>query len=364
LDVGDTIAEQYRLSLASDERFSIGTDIWPRYVDGFTPNGTLFDFISGKRLPDRSTAVVGRDFYLFTKSNNLHSHEDVSCSLLGRFETWNVYHIRANKLSEYSVDFFKRLNLFLSDIASSVTLLWPIGLHSSHIISFCGSETHFHKTNGYISIHPTNATMTQRDDMLFSVVSNFQQILSVSRFENQVGVLRYILLRNEKSISRVKEPKSVFLIDADENAIYEGTHSKLPRQKRIVLMLEYDGFVDVIKNNVIIDKVSVDAGVKTNIDVEFNRTYCVFQGLDVALEVCFERPKNKVSETDDHLVTKLQGFHGMRIPIQHSLGTIAIHLSDYPNARNWLLKQIRVGTINTDALSCLKQHCRRVKQHV
>ncbi len=356
IDIGSLIAEQYRLSFTSEGRFTVGNEFWPHSIDGFCPAGTLFDGNSGKRLPNRSTVVVEREYFLFTKRAyiNVDRTGDVVCKHLNQFSGWSVYSVKANRLSRSSVDFFRSLSLFLTDSPSSVTLLWPTALRSSHCISFCGDKTFFHKTNGHVSIYPTNAAVKQKSDSFFSVESSFQQILSISRFEEQIGVLRYTLLRKEQDIVRTKYLTPTHMFDIENMPLETGIYHVLPKEKKIIGLLDFDGCVDVLNANSVVNRINVKAGERFTIEVEFNRKYRIFQGIDLVSELAFEQKKDAMEHIDADIVRKLKTLGGARVPVSHELGSVATQLSGLPQTRSWLLKQIRRGEIDERALCQLK----------
>ena len=85
------------------------------------------------------------------------------------------------------------------------------------------------------------------------------------------------------------------------------------------------------------------------INVSFGQKYRVFQGLDCLYEAVFVKERKKQEITDEQILRKLQNYRGRKVAISHNFGVFAKRLEEMPLSRLWVMKQIRLGSIDIDA---------------
>jgi hypothetical protein len=350
LSVGNTLAAQYSLSYPKE----ISNDYWPTVVDGFAAQGTLFDSESGKRLPRNANVAVGKQYILFVRQHSpVYSKEDVDISAKQTVGKYDFFFVKALCISRSADDFFRRFGCRLTDNPSVLTLLYPFAIRSSHVITHVANKVWFHKTSGFVEVYPQNLKPKSE---CFSVKSGFQQILSVSRFEDNTSVLRYTMLRKVVNISYNSRIPSLEVTDIYGLAIEGGEHDKLPRDRQFNVASTFDGCVDVIQDEFIVNKIFMPGGEKIVIDVDFNRHYRVYIGLDRVYDICFARKQHSKIIDDQKLLVKLQGFKYEPISITHSFGAVSNRIMDYmdyPKTVFWLKNQLATGIID-----------RKVKQYL
>jgi hypothetical protein len=190
---------------------------------------------------------------------------------------------------------------------------------------------------------------------MFAVSGSIKQILSLSRFEEHTGVLRYIMLRKVSSISQpIKAPK-VTVVDSKNSVVPPGESKVLPQKRFISVTPEYDGMIKVFKGELEIDRVPLKGGCAACVDVDWNRSYRIYQGLDCVYKISFKRPKAAKVISDDDILKLLSGLKGKEVSVSHSLGSLSGKLADMPKTRIWLLKRIRTGKIYDSAIKILSQ---------
>ena len=229
LSVGNKLAEQYKLSYSNTVRQL--NVYWPTIVDGISKQGTLFDYESGKRLPRNANVVVGRIYLLITqKTIYAFRSSDITINTERTIGSYNIYRVKANNLSRTADDFFRQYGTRLTDAPANLTLLYPYAIRNSHVITHTAEKVWFHKTDGFVEVYPQNLKPQAE---VFSVNSGFQQVLSLSRFEDNVSVLRYILLRKVRSMSI---PIAIFSVNVQNNrgeTINAGVYATLPPKREL-----------------------------------------------------------------------------------------------------------------------------------
>jgi len=351
LSVGDVFSEQYLLDYTVLDRYH-----WPRTVEGFNANGTLFDEETGKRLPRNANVEVGRNYLLLTKQHiaptvNINLEETITIN------GWKIYRVNAECISKKAAEFFLRYGARLTDKAAIIAHLWPPAVYSSHVLFYSGTKAYFYKTEGYVEIHPpVKHSISQGENLLFSVDGHSEKILTVSRFKNRTSVLRYLILRPVVPIERYYCSPGVSVLDKDGKSIEQGTQKSLPRGKVICVKTEYDGFIETVKNDTVIDRGATNGGKPLTIEVTYNRSYRIYQGLDLVWSASFVREKRSQRQNDHEILKTLIGLRGQEIKIPHTFGAIASKMSSIPRTKIWLLKKLRHGAISRQAFDWLKMN--------
>ena len=350
LSVGNKLAEQYKLFYPNTVRQL--NVYWPTIVDGISKQGTLFDYESGKRLPRNANVVVGRIYLLITQRTiYAFRSSDITINIERTISGYNIYKVRANNLSRTADDFFRQYGTRLTDAPANLTLLYPYAIRNPHVITHTAEKVWFHKTDGFVEVYPQNLK-PQAD--VFSVNSGFQQVLSLSRFEDNVSVLRYILLRKVQSMSIPIAALSVNVQNNRGETINAGAHSALPPKREIYITSEFDGHIEVCSADYIERKIIFDGGAKTVVDVELNRSYSIYQGLDLVSEISYLRNRQAQIISDDDVLGRLQKFKGNEVPVTQSFGAIASRLNGLPKTAMWLRRQIATGKLDSRAKELLQ----------
>jgi len=350
LSVGKSLAEEYRLIYPDTvKKMNI---FWPTVVNGFSEQGTLFDYDSGKRLPRNANVIVGKTYLLFLNQRTyLPQSSEVVIIKEYVIGNYSIYKVSATKISHTADEFFRRYGCRLTDNPAILTLLYPFAVNTSHVITHTADKVWFHKTNGIVEVYPQNHKPTSD---IFSVNSGFQQILSLSRFENNTSVLRYMMLRKVQYITYPDRSINVDVRNYYNESIIANEYTTLPPNREIHITSEFDGYVEVRNGDFTVNRIALKSGVKTIIDVDFNRRYRIRQGLDFIYEVSYIRKEQTHSFSDDEMLARLQNFKGEPIAVLPSLGVIADRLTGLPKTALWFRRQIANGKINRRAKQILQ----------
>lgn len=351
LSVGNSLAEEYRLIYPDTvKKMNI---FWPTMVDGVSGQGTLFGYESGKRLPRNANVVVGKDYLLIlNKETCLSQSNGVIVTKERTIGNYSIYKISALGISRTTDDFFRCYGYRLTDNPAILTLLYPFAVKTSHVITHTSDKVWFHKTNGFVEVYPQSCIPTAD---IFAVSSReFQQILSLSRFENNTSVLRYTILRKVQSIPYPSRPINIDVRNNRNEIIVASEYTALPPNREIHIISEFDGYVEVRNGDFTINRIVLKSGIKAIIDVDFNRRYHISQGLDCIYEVTYIRKNRTQAFSDDEMLTRIRNFKGDPIAVSPSFGVIANRLTGLPKTALWLRKQIANGKIDRRAKQVLQ----------
>lgn len=374
LSVGDALAEQYQLSYNEEKNFK---HYWPLLVDGVSQSGTLFrrdgdmddeETITIKRLPRRANVVVGKEYMLFSGTKNLHTPSDVTQSLyrpaMVRGGYW-IHRVMAMRLSWDADAFFRFFDARLTDLTAELTEIYPFAARSPLVLIHTAEQVWFYKSKGDIAGHLEvfpQKSVTDQGQQIFAVGSDLQQILSVSRFEGRTSVLRYLMLRKVKEIPYAPRQTFVQVFDERDNEIKSGDYATLPAHRTLSVRAEFDGHIDVLKDGFLINRISIDnADSKTHFDVEYNRTYRIYQGGDRVFELSYHSRRKSEAFNDEVTLQKLKTFKGQPVPIVHTFGAIAVRLKDMPKTKIWIMRQLHLGVMDKQAKDFIQQIVREVE---
>lgn len=358
LSVGDFFSERYLLDYTVLDKYH-----WPRTVDGFNANGTLFDENTGKRLPRNANVEVGRNYLLFTKQHVVPT-ANINLEKKMTINGWKVYRVNAVYISKAAAEFFLQFGARLTNKAAIITHLWPPSVYSSHVLFYSGSKAYFYKTEGHVEIHPpVKYSISQRDNILFSVDGYSEKILTVSRFENRTSVLRYLILRPVERIDRHHCSFGVSVQDIDGKPIEQGTQKSLPPGKVICIKTDYDGFIETVKHDTVIGRVAINGGRPLTVEVTYNCSYRIYRGLDLIWTASFVREKRNESKNDREILKTLVGFRKQEMKIPHTFGAIAVKMKALPKTKIWLLKKLRQGAMSRQAFDWLKMNFGGINQN-
>jgi hypothetical protein len=264
--------------------------------------------------------------------------------------------MQAASLSRKAADYFMSFGLRLTDSMADLTQIYPFVLKSTHVLLHVSEKVWFHKSEGFVDACPSPDEFKKMigggTESAFSVRNNFTQILSISRFEENTSVLNYIMLKKAKDIPIQAKRPEVCVANAQGAHIRQGEYGTLPNEGVLLVRAEYDGQIITIRDGFITSRRVLKNNQATTLPVDWENVYQILQGYDVVYEIKFTRSV-KIYKRDDEAVRTLKKLRGREIIITHSLGAVARKLQDMPKTREWLLQQIRKGTISQGAVTYL-----------
>ncbi len=355
--VGNNISNHYRLSYKSNyvEQLRGIKYYWPEVIDGIDECGTLFGFESGKRIPHNADIIVGQKYYLIVE-RDIPVPSDVSVKKLQMIGRIRIYSVCAEKMSKSADCFFRKFGGRLTDNPATLMPVYPFGVVSSNLFSCAAEKVWLYKSDGFVDIYPQGRSLNH-PKQTFSIVSRFEQLVSISRFENRTNVLRYFMLRK---VDKDKMPMCVRtseakVFNAKGELVAEGQYATLPVDRAFSTEVEFDGYIGVFHNDFLVSRVNLKSGKRTFFDVERERTYRIFQGLDCIYELTFTHKRRNHAVSDSEMYHKLNSYTGQSIEITHAFGSIAVKLGDMPRTKAWLAKQLRTNQIDRRAKELLQK---------
>ena len=148
------------------------------------------------------------------------------------------------------------------------------------------------------------------------------------------------------STDEISMPK-VTVTDVFDREEADGVYHELPFKSILCLRAEFDGWVLINKNSVVIDKIRLKADKLLDVHgLEFGMEIKILQGFDCVRTLRYERLRQI---TDEKLFLKLECTGGRPVRISHAWGNVVARLSAYPKVRGWLYRSIRSGVVSEGA---------------
>lgn len=360
LQVGGIPAKKYEISLSIDNKEV--WNYWSNTVSGIEEDGTLFDGVSMKRIPDDSDVIVGKKYYLIgcVSDYRMRICTGLVSRSIGkttiRYRTWSVYEIKATKYCEDTVRLFLDFHARLTDYPIEVIPLWPEYVSSPYRILHRESRLFFYIQGERVRTHLFPASEIRQ-----SVINDTQSLASVNCRERQellstgrVRTLNYVYLWKHHLEFKNVTP-TIEVVDCNGVVFDEGEYNSLPIRGMLLVKCEYDGTVEVYDNKgFIVRKLSLNAEQQLIIDeIQFGYDICVYVSCDCIWKATFIKVKYEKQLNERELIDKLTRYTGRsEVMVSHAeTAAIAIKLQDYPLLKAWILKQARNGRISKYVLN-------------
>ena len=365
LPVGNEPSKIYNLSVSSAL-----SAFWPQKVKGISETGSIFDAQTGKMLSVDADIQVQKTYFLLT-TKFCYQRQDLKaagveiekkCEQRFNWNTWRVYQIKATQLNETAAKFILQFHYRLTDTPTELYPIWPVYIKTPYVVKHNESEMIMHISGGRqltpkcfpaASIVTVSCSSVNLGQVIRIACNERQQLISAGK----ANVLQYVYFWKERLGETLPEV-AVSVKDGKGEPVEAGSQTALPANNELQISAPYDGFVLLLKNDILVGKIKLPANKRTVIDrLQFGITVQISQGLDVVWTCSFVREKIKrdTSSSDEVLYNKLISFKGNMIPVPHSLGSVVLKLPNYPKTTEWIAMIVRNGVAPIDAINYLKK---------
>lgn len=357
---------EYRIQL--DCRNFPAFSFWPERVRGIDPAGTLFDEVSGKKLPFDADIQIKKPYLLLQNRpipptpSSISLQQILFKSVSKRY--WYLYEVSANALDKDAAKFFLRFHCRLTDQPVSIQPIWPIYTKGPYAIHHNSQEMVFYvrgdvTTNCYPPFGQRGEQIVGRGRLEFIRCSDKQQLISAGheyKLADDISLrrrLKYTYLWKEP-LDKAEPLPSVSVTDITGQDVLPGLADRLPPQSILRISAPYDGSVTIRKQGCVIEKRRLKAEIPSEItSIRFGYELEIFQGLDRVWAIQYQR-KHQQAENENMILKRLKSVDGPSIPVPHAWGAVAEYLEDYPHVKQWLYQRIREGSMSVSAYHELK----------
>ena len=356
VSIGSTPFQEYQIQL--DCRNLPAFSFWPKRIRGIDPGGTLFDAISGKKIPYDADIQIKKSYLLLRASRIAYTNSSVTLKLImfkskpGRY--WYLYEVSANAMDQAAANFFLKLHCRLTDQPVSIQPIWPLYTRGPYVIHHNSQEIVFYvhgdvTTKCYPLSEQRGEQIEGQGRLEFIRCAARQQLISAGHeYQLIAGNLRrrlkYTYLWQEP-LNKTEFLPSVSVTDLSGHDVLPGVADRLPSQNILRISAPYDGFVTIRKQGRVIEKRRLKAETSCEISsIQFGYELDIFQGLDIVWSIQYQR-KNRQAESEALIMQRLKRVSGSSVPVPHAWGTAAEYLENYPHVKQWLFQRIREGSM-------------------
>lgn len=366
LSIGERPFERYILS------FQCGTnklhEFWPSEIKGIDPSGTLFYKDSGIKLTYDADVEIEKEYYLLKRgkiSNKYDNNIQIQEILQKQFgyETWTLYLVSVSSFNENAARFYLDFHCRLTDKAVSLQPVWPLFVEDNYMIKHNQNSTYMIVRGNIVAVktfpsgvvHQLSNNECQIGVYQISC-SNRQQLISLGRS----NVLQYAYFWKEP-LDHIGSCPKVSVTDLKGIEVNSGESNSLPYKKTLCFKSVFDGEIIVSNNSHIIDKRKLLANKLVQIDeLSYGLRIQVFVGLDIIWETEFKRQQSIITNDEYNTMMEIINMPGPQISVPHSLRSILLNMSNYPQICKWIRKCIKSGTISEPAYRKLQNFYHRI----
>ena len=368
LSIGEIPYTEYTLSYP--EISNNLSSYWPKKVNGIDLNGTLFEKISGRKLPYDSDVEVNKEYYLLTNRVLFGTFSGIKikeiCLKRVHGNAFYLYLVSADELNEDAAKFFLRYHYRLTPKPISMQPIWPPYAQGSYIIKY-NQKSVYMLLKGNVEDIKTFPTA----NLHHFLIDDFNKLYNISCSERQQlistgrsNVLQYAYFWKEPIDSEVFEPE-FSVTDIDGNYINDGECTDLPKNRIIRIYTAYDGETIIIKDGMVFNKIRISAQKEINIDgISYGVQVQLLIGLDCIWECKFVKDViENVIVNEEEILKYIQCNGGSMLVLPHSLFNMAVELKQYPKIHQWILKCVRDGKISEQSFRRLQRIYCKIKNN-
>ena len=279
--------------------------LWSINRTALSKSGDLFDCKSGRRIPEKSDVMVGKEYYfLCSRWIYLPTRRSIQMRKIEiRNDGWNLYQICARSYTDEAADFFFDLHLRLTTAPADIDILWPpvvedddmIDTNQKNLVFLVSGESDFEAFPTYGSFVTSNREIAEHERIIYIKNTGALQMVSASRYNQK---LRSLYVRPLETTPDVLPP-SLQISDEDRKTIAESELAKPPKNGILVLNAEVDAYVDVSDQYGFCYRKSLVSGTESRItDIKYGMTLTVRQGLDIIRTISIKTAQRSKDRLD------------------------------------------------------------------
>lgn len=362
--IGNICSDTYILRTTSQGE-SYPLPMLNRDFPGLNSFGTLFEKTSRRRIPIDGDVVVDKEYYLLTSEYIGHPW-DISITKLLSVGAYTLYNVSAQKITKETTGFFFTFRCRLTSAPSKLIPIWPVLHEGEHFVETNNRRLFFlHKGDSSLCVDPPHMLRQIRTCSLDT--SDGAQLVSIDNVSfirmllaARLSVLRYMTIyytqnyRDYVPVTRYEEPD---IYTHDQQPLTGGIHSSLPRRNCLYLTAKYDGKVIRTKRGMLYYSAKLRADETVVLDgIQWGERIVVYQGLDVATSLLFERERIASHPSDESIYRTLLSCKGRIVVFPQRYSWMISRMRNMPKTQAFLYAARRRRRIRQDALQIIGKH--------
>ena len=280
--------------------------LWSIQRTALSKSGNVFDYRTGRRVPEKNDVVVGKEYYfLCSRLTYLRARRSIEVKQIDIYDReWSLYKICARKYTDDAADFFFDLHFRLTTESADIDILWPpvvedddmINTNQKNLVFLVSGESDFEAFPTYGSFVTSNREIAEHERIIYIKNTGALQMVSASRYNQK---LRSLYVRPLEVASEA-HPPNIQILDEDRKPIAENELTKLPKNGVLVLNSNVDAYVDVSDQYGFCYRENLVFGTESRItDLKYGVTLTIRQGLDIVRTISIkqaQRSKGRLGE--------------------------------------------------------------------
>ena len=329
--------------------------IWSIQRTALSKSGDLFDCKTGRRIPEKSDVMVGKEYYfLCSRWTYLPTRRSIQMRKIEiRNDGWNLYQICAQSYTDDAADFFFDLHLRLTTVPANIDVLWPpvvedddmIDTNQKNLVFLVSGESDFEAFPTYGSFVTSNREIAEHERIVYIRNTGALQMVSASRYNQK---LRSLYVRPLEAFHGVCQP-SIQILDEDRKPIEGNELVKPPKNGVIVLNSGVDACVDVSDQYGFCYRKSLVSGIESRItDLKYGMSLVIRQGLDIVRTISITHAHQSKSTLGETVV-----WNGKMVPFPRRYAGILSRIDRTSALYAKVFKALQTGKIPENGLKCL-----------
>ena len=317
--------------------------------------GDLFDCKSGRRIPEKSDVMVGREYYyLCSKWTYLPTKHSIRTRKIEIYnDGWNLYQICAPKYTEEAADFFFSLHLRLTAMPADIDILWPpvvedddmIDTNQKSLVFLISGEADLETFPTYGSFLTSSREVAEHERLIYIRNSGALQMVSASRYNQKLQSLYVRPLEATPDVI----PPNIQILDDDRNPITGDELAKLPKNRIFVFNSEVDAYVDAADQYGFCYRKTLVAGTESRItDLKYGMKLTIRQGLDIVRTISIQHAKRSVTDPGKSAI-----WNGKMVDFPRRYAGILSRIDRSSTLYSKVLNALQTGQIPVNGLKSL-----------
>lgn len=356
LNVGQSLLDKYEVEVLSDS--PVLKERWQLHDTFYAQKFTLFDGATGKKLPRDADVEIDHPYYLVVNRATLQIAKDIECKKLHVISSngLRLYQLWTRKFTEASSRFFIEIGYRLTKYPAKLYPVWPVFVEQPYNILYFGKKIGFF-VSGNVRLYDVN--LSTNNSRRYDDGTNKGSLVQISSGKGEhlayIGrnnVLRYTYFR-ESTLSHLEsEEVNVSVTDDLQKPILEGIYDKVPHNKKLNVLITFDGVVKRIKGKKKI-YIHLKADEPKEIgNINLGERIAVYVGNDCLYTIAFVLPDHN---DDEMLYRELIACQDQMIALPHKFLAIVHYFEDYPKVKKYLQLCLKRRTISLNAMRKLSK---------
>ena len=318
-------------------------------------SGAVFDCKTGRRIPEKSDIMVGKEYYFLCKNwtyfqtrFSVRMRKIEICN-----DGWNLYQICARSYTDEAADFFFNLHLRLTTVPADINILWPpvvedeemIDTNQRNLVFLVSGEADFEAFPSYGSFVTSNKEIAEHERLINIRNTGALQMVSAARYNQKLCTLYVRPLNEHREVSW----PGFGIWDEARNPVTESELTRIPKNGTLIFRSDVDASVEISDQYGFCFRRILVPGTESRImDIRDGMTLVVRQGLDIVRRIVIKQAQHSQSHLDARIAWK-----GKMVPFPRRYAGILNRIDRSSALYQKVLEALQIGRIPENGLKDL-----------